>query len=177
MGKERGYKNLELGRGWNKGLGKKAVCCVCGREFPRSPAQFRSENAFCSLACKAKGMSLGLCKAMRLGTGCDKLTIYYKRKYYKYRNWDKAKKVELPDYSVWDLVERLRAGKCYYCGSKEDLGLDRIENNSGHTFRNTVISCELCNMTRGARFTIDEMKEIGKIIKGIKEKRGGDANE
>ena len=46
-----------------------------------------------------------------------------------------------------------------------------------HTFRNTVISCELCNMTRGARFTIGEMKEIGKVIKGIKEKRGGDANE
>lgn len=171
MGKERGYKNLELGRGWNKGLGKRITCSVCGKEFPRSQSKIRSKNAFCSTECKAKGMSLGLTASMRLGTGCDSLIQYFKKKYYKYRNWDKQSRVTLPDYKVWDLVKRLKDGECYYCGHKETLGLDKIDNNAGHTLDNTVVSCELCNMTRGARFSLGEMLELGKVIKAIRERR------
>jgi len=179
MGKEEGYINLQKGRGWNKGRGKKSICCVCGRLFPRSPSHFKSKNSFCSIECKAQGMKLKLCKPMRLGTGCDSITAYYKRKYYRYATLDRGNKVYSIDYSVWDLVNRLKNGECYYCGSKDDLGLDKIDNNKGHTIDNTVISCELCNMTRGARFSVEEMLMIGKIIKVIKNNRekGCDANE
>lgn len=171
MGREQGYKNLELGRGWNKGLGKKMICCVCDREFPRSQSKIRSRNAFCNPECKAKGMTLGLTASMRLGTGCDASIQYLKKKYYKYRNWDKQNGVSMPDYTVWDLVKRLKTGECYYCGHKETLGLDKIDNNGGHTRENTVVACELCNMTRGARFTKEEMREIGSIIRSIRERR------
>lgn len=174
MGKDIGYKNLELGRGWNKGQHDKSkalICCVCGKEFYRCDSQIKSKNPFCSPECKAKGMTLKLTKSMRLGTGCSAQVRYYKRKYYKYKKWDIDRGVLIPDYSVWDLVNRLKEGECFYCGSHEDLGLDKIDNNGGHNFKNTVVSCELCNMTRGARFTVDEMKKIGEVIRVIRESR------
>jgi hypothetical protein len=172
MPKSEGYKNLILGRRWNKGKGNKVKCVVCGKPIKRSKSLIKSENSFCSLNCKGKGMTLGLCKPMRLGTGCSDKIKYFKRKYYKYRMFDKRHKLISTDYDVWDLVNRLSKGFCIYCGSKEDLGLDRINNNLGHTKYNTVISCELCNMTRGDRFTIEEMKLIGKIISKIRKLRG-----
>jgi len=172
MGKEVGYVNLILGRGWNKGKGNKARCSVCKKEFFRSKSSIKSENVFCSIKCKGKGMSMGLCKPMRLGTGCKTSLKYFKRKFYKYRIFDELHKLELSNYSVWDLVKRLKNSECVYCGNKENLGLDRINNNLGHTISNTVVSCELCNMTRGKRFTVKEMKMIGKVIQKIKRIRG-----
>jgi len=108
---------------------------------------------------------------MRLGTGVGELTKYYKRKYYKYRMFDKRLGFQMPDYSVWDLVHRLETGSCYYCGGQDKLGLDRICNDEGHILNNTIVACHLCNMTKGKRFTVLEMKELGIVIKKIKQKR------
>lgn len=178
MPKSDGYKNLELGRGWNKGRdGRiKLICKNCGIKFKRYKTQIKGANLFCSPFCKAEGMSKGLVADIRKGTGCDALTLYYKRKYYKYRVLDKQKNFDLPDYSVWDLVKRLKSGKCYYCNNRKNLGLDRINNNRGHTSGNTVVSCELCNMTRGDRFSIKQMKKIGGVISSFR-KRGEIGNE
>jgi len=143
-------------------------CTVCGKDIFRSKSQIKSKNVFCSLKCKAKGMSLGLVADMRKGTGISKEIKYYKLKYYKYRKWDKDLKVPLPDYSVWNLVNRLKNGNCYYCESDKELGLDRINNQKGHTRKNTVVCCNLCNMTRGNRFTKEQMKKIGKVIKSFR---------
>jgi len=170
MPKSNGYKNLELGRGWNKGKDgrKKLICKNCGGKFKRYKTQIKGANVFCSPSCKAEGMSKGLVADMRKGTGCDELTKYCKKKYYKYWMLDKQKNFDLPDYSVWDLVKRLKNGRCHYCGDTMDLGLDRIDNNKGHVLENTVISCEICNMTRGDRFSVKQMRKIGVIISSFK---------
>ena len=75
------------------------------------------------------------------------------------------------DFSKDELKERLKS-ECFYCGeSDKNRGLDRIDNMKGHTVENTVVCCELCNMTRGDRFSVDEMKLLGYVIKKIKMNR------
>lgn len=34
---------------------------------------------------------------------------------------------------------------CYYCGRKEDIGVDRIDNTLGHTLSNSLPCCHKCN--------------------------------
>lgn len=57
---------------------------------------------------------------------------------------------------------------CYYCGDTANIGCDRIDNNKGHTKDNVIPCCVVCNTTRNNNFTVDEMVEIGKVIKSIK---------
>ena len=61
---------------------------------------------------------------------------------------------------------------CFYCEDEADnRGLDRIDNAKGHTLDNVVACCYMCNSTRMAEFTHDEMKLIGLTVKKIKENR------
>ena len=74
------------------------------------------------------------------------------------------------DFTIKELEEFLSSG-CYYCQDKENIGLDRIDNEQGHCKKNVIPCCSLCNMTRGNRFSVEEFKELGIIIKNIKLKR------
>ena len=62
--------------------------------------------------------------------------------------------------------------ECIYCGETDwrKLGLDRINNSKPHTEDNVVPCCRRCNIIRGNRFTVDEMKEIGAVIRRIEER-------
>lgn len=61
--------------------------------------------------------------------------------------------------------------ECTYCGTTAKIGLDRIDNSKGHTIDNTLPCCNSCNITRGDRFTVDEMKQLGETIKQINNAR------
>ena len=61
---------------------------------------------------------------------------------------------------------------CVYCGTKERLGCDRINNSIGHTIDNCVPSCGDCNIMRGDRFTHEEMLIIGKAVAHVRSMRG-----
>ena len=148
----------------------KLKCAICGKEILRYKSHIKSKNVFCSRKHKEKGMILGLVAPMRLGTGYGVDDILRRRKYYKYRGFDKQRGFKTIDIGVRNFVKLLKEGKCYYCGSKKELGFDRKNNNKGHYLENTVIACQLCNMTRGDRFTVQQMKKIGKIIKTFYEK-------
>lgn len=57
---------------------------------------------------------------------------------------------------------------CLHCGTTETpRGLDRIDNNLPHIKGNVVPSCAPCNFARGDRFSFEEMKEIGAVIRKI----------
>ena len=145
----------------------KLKCAICGKEVLRYKSHIKSKNVFCSRKHKEKGMILGLVAPMRLGTGKNWTPedIIRKRKYYKYRKFDKDRGYKTVDIDVNKFCKILKNGECYYCGKKINLGFDRIDNNKGHYLKNIVLSCDICNMTRGWRFTIEQMKELGKIIK------------
>ena len=63
---------------------------------------------------------------------------------------------------------------CVYCGDTHNVGLDRLDNTKGHTMDNVVPCCYECNVARDNNFTHEEMFEIGKAIKKIKERRNED---
>jgi len=57
---------------------------------------------------------------------------------------------------------------CVYCGTVTDnRGLDRIDNNLPHIKGNVQTACTGCNIMRGDRFTVEEMKLIGKTVAKI----------
>jgi hypothetical protein len=74
------------------------------------------------------------------------------------------------DFSSQELDFIISKG-CYYCGYSDNIGLDRIDNTKGHCKANVIPSCTTCNMTRGNRFTVEEFKKIGQMIKEIKNER------
>ena len=69
-----------------------------------------------------------------------------------------------------DFVNESLSKPCIYCGF-QSTGLDRIDNNEGHTMSNCVPCCKECNTARNDNFTHEEMKLIGLTIRKVKIKR------
>ncbi len=93
------------------------------------------------------------------------------KKYRDYLKNDISKFNTILDFSISKLKERLN-DSCFYCGDiTSNRGLDRIDNNKGHTLENTLVCCELCNMTRGNRYSVEEMILLGSVIRKIKKNR------
>ena len=148
-------------------------CAICNKDITRPPSRFKSKNAFCSRKHKEKGMILGLVAPMRLGTGYGIDDILRRRKFYKYRQFDKKNGFRTMDINVRQFCEILKNGKCHYCNSTDDVGFDRIDNKKGHYKTNILLCCRSCNMTRGDRFTVKQMEILGEIITSFRE-GGGD---
>lgn len=87
---------------------------------------------------------------------------------YKLKDWKSNREFNLD--KKW-FVENILTKKCIYCGSKEKIGCDRIDNSKGHTYDNVVPCCYVCNCARNNNFTFEEMKQLGKTIKLIMEQR------
>lgn len=61
---------------------------------------------------------------------------------------------------------------CSYCGTTEHLrGLDRVDNRLPHIKGNVIPACGVCNIVRGNRFNVAEMKLIGAVIHDIRAAR------
>lgn len=80
--------------------------------------------------------------------------------------------------------------KCHYCGIAEDdfckiwgdtfyggikrgrkLEIDRKDNCSKYDMANCVLACAICNMAKSDKFTYEEFKRVGDVIKEIWQKR------
>lgn len=147
-----------------KSLRKEKTCPNCNKTFDIPISQNR--KIFCCQKCKNEGQTKGLTKPMRLGTGMSSERKNLYSKWARYRNNDKNKGYTF-DYELEEFRDLIMNSKCVYCNRKEWLGLDRINNKKGHSKDNTNVCCELCNSTRGNRFSVDEMKVIGKAIESL----------
>jgi hypothetical protein len=136
------------------------TCPNCGNNFRVFPSTYE-KSKFCCQKCKNEGQSKGITAPMRKGTGRDKTTKILSKKFERYRKKDGG--IDFTRQEFYDLIQN---SSCYYCGSDEThtLGLDRIDNDKGHNKDNVVIACELCNTTKGHRFTVEQMKQLGKLI-------------
>lgn len=67
------------------------------------------------------------------------------------------------------IVDNVFSKECIYCGEKDwnKLGCDRIDNSKPHIKDNVVPCCKRCNTIKSNKFTVDEMKEIGAVIRRI----------
>ena len=158
------WENLKLGP---IGASEKAKingiyknCLNCNKEFRVSHST--SKKKFCSKECKAIGQSSGLTAPMRYGTGRTAIQKIIANKYNRYVSKDGNIGI-----SRTDFIKLIESGECYYCGSTvtETLGFDRIDNTKGHIIGNVLICCELCNTTKGHRYSVEQMKQLGNLIK------------
>ncbi len=67
-----------------------------------------------------------------------------------------------------DEIAELISQPCVHCGTTDiNRGLDRIDNKLPHIKGNVAPSCAPCNFARGDRYTFEEMKRIGTVIRQI----------
>lgn len=81
-----------------------------------------------------------------------------------YKKSDKRKGLECTISIEW-IKNNITSKSCYYCGSIENLGCDRLDNSNGHTPDNVVPCCYRCNSIRNVFFTPEQMKDIAQYIK------------
>jgi len=79
--------------------------------------------------------------------------------------------------------------RCHYCRIKEGdfipiwgsfyggktrgrkLEIDRKDNNKGYTEENCVLACAICNNAKSDKFTDEEFRKLGRVIREIWLKR------
>ena len=144
------------------------TCVYCGKEFTRAKSRRPAKQPTCSRKHREAGMIEGIIK-VREGTGYGVDDILRRRKYYKYKQFDSARSLPTLTITVREFCKELSAATCHYCGSTKDVGLDRKDNSLGHSSDNTVWACSLCNMTRGNRFSVEQMEQIGQVIRSFYE--------
>lgn len=86
------------------------------------------------------------------------------------KKFERSFKLTLEDHFMPGAPNTFWQKPCTYCREPiETIGLDRIDNSKGYTVSNIVSCCTLCNITRGDRFTHQEMKDyIGPTIARIR---------
>lgn len=47
-----------------------------------------------------------------------------------------------------DFIRKCQGSECFYCGSGEDLGFDRIDSDRPYYLKNIVICCTSCNVSK-----------------------------
>ena len=143
------------------------VCSHCSN-MRKTKQQNRQEQGLCT--------SCGKQPVVKPWTYCESCREIRNRKsvtsrYSQSRNSPRAKKVG------WTLsfeeYATIVTQPCIYCKLTNDVkngsGLDRTDNNKGYDLSNVVSCCALCNMTRGDRYTPEEMLTfIGPKIREVK---------
>ena len=79
--------------------------------------------------------------------------------------------------------------QCHYCGIQEEevipiwgkfygqdkrgkkLEVDRKDNSKGYNLGNCVLACSVCNCAKSDKFTYEEFKKVGDVIKEIWQQR------
>lgn len=81
------------------------------------------------------------------------------------------------------ILKKEQGEKCYYCEISENkfiplwgifyttrgrkLEIDRTDNSKGYVRDNCVLACALCNNAKSNKFSKDEFKKVGKVIKKV----------
>ena len=59
----------------------------------------------------------------------------------------------------------------FYKNRGERLELERKDNEKGYSEENCVLACAICNNAKSDKFTYEEFKRVGKVIREIWLKR------
>ncbi len=110
---------------------------------------------------KKKELNQQNIKVAKINESPEQLKIKsLKRRYYRYRSYDKKYYPNTPiDLTLVQFLELFKNAECHYCGTKADLGFDRIQNDKGHASYNSVISCRSCNIERADNFSVVEFRK------------------
>lgn len=77
------------------------------------------------------------------------------------------KRIDACDLTTREVAEIIEQ-PCTYCGTTtENRGLDRLDNSKPHIKGNVIPCCAPCNFARGDRLTVEEMMQVGALIREI----------
>jgi len=158
------------------------VCNRCNKELPATPEMFvvdRSRPSGLAYECREchrerkKGRDKRTDRWANL-TDEQKLKVNARQRRYGATPRGRAihlrkayERIDECDFTIDELAEFILQ-PCVHCGTTSlPRGLDRIDNNRGHTKDNVAPSCAPCNFARGNRFSFDEMQLIGAVIRKI----------
>ncbi len=96
-----------------------------------------------------------------------------RRRYTNLKSDAKRRNLEFNlDYTYYESL--IKPDQCYYCEgplAKLSGALDRIDNNKGYILENVVPCCRDCNVVRNRLLSIEEMLEIVKLLRKLREKQ------
>lgn len=92
------------------------------------------------------------------------------RKYKTFQNgaWDRGHDFNI---SVEEF-EKICEKQCYYCGSNDNIGMDRLDNKQDYMLDNVVPCCGKCNIMKSKYTENDFIEHINKIAEYQKVKKG-----
>ena len=161
-------------------------CGRCKQEFPLSREFFvadASRNHGLGYECRACHSERKLGRDNRTDrwyklTPDQKVKVKARQKRYNATDKGRAvflkkayKRIDACDMTTMEVLNFI-VQPCRYCGTTTSpRGLDRIDNSKPHIKGNVVQACAPCNFARGDRFTMDEMDQIGAVIRKIMDTR------
>lgn len=152
---------LELSdQNWHRARAKKRhyICNICAKQYL---AQYYNKNFKV-----IRARSIETYKSTSFAVGSNN---WAQRRLAGYRSRDRKKnRLSICDFSVVEFLNLIK-NPCIYCNESVKLRtIDRIDNSKGHSKDNVVVACIDCNSFRSRKFTVEEMKLIGKTIEKIK---------
>jgi len=151
---------------------KVCLSCLIEKSLTSFPAQKKRDG---TLYHRPHCFSCKYSKEILLGRVINK---EYHREYYysnkldlKYKAYCHNDKVKFNGSKTIEkeLAISLMMQPCYYCNKENSNGLDRKENNKGHTETNVVSCCEKCNYILGD-IPFEAKKELSKGFVEINKK-------
>ena len=126
------------------------TCATCHEHIQPDGRNFRTKRTkdgkrykrLCRICDKIR--SAKLCEESRLGT-----TKFIIR---QARNFDQSNGFQQHELD-YDVVNKYLNQGCRWCGAKRGewrIGLDRIDNSTGHSLANVVPCCTRCNIMKGS---------------------------
>lgn len=84
-------------------------------------------------------------------------------KYRRYKSSAKRRNLEFK-LSKNEFCNLLNDKKCFYCGSFDELGIDRIDSNVGYIIQNCTSCCKKCNIMKNVFSQSEFHEHIEKIF-------------
>jgi hypothetical protein len=132
--------------------------CSNGHEWLAAWKTVHRDQSWCS-KCRVR-FGLG----PRIAERVPELTRRASKTLSGYSRYDKKNGLE-SDLTLDDILVA-KQSKCTYC-SRQATGMDRVDNDIGHTKANCVPACVRCNWVRGNYLSHGVMVQVGKLLMEI----------
>jgi RNA polymerase subunit RPABC4/transcription elongation factor Spt4 len=160
------WMNKEKRREWN--LKNKKVnikhCLFCHNIFEYKGGS----NSYCPNCIKKYG-SAKACLLVRTA----KQRSEYAKKYnskpkIKYARYKKQSKRDKKIFNLtYQQFYKIVTSKCHYCGSDDNIGIDRKNNKIGYIINNSVSACWKCNALKGSKTYEEFLIQIKLIYENL----------
>ena len=145
--------------------------CECGKEA------IKRSDYFYNLYRTKSAASCG-CERLRLLSAANsKRALRPYEALYNLLTTHADKRGKTVELSYTDFLQFTNTIDCEYCGASilwqkygargknQGYNLDRKDNSGGYTVSNCAVCCARCNISKGERFTYEEWKQIGNLIR------------